>query len=239
MISLAPPPPAYIPTPAPQVIVAPVQNPQTRLDSFAPGESHWVPPTRAQMMSVASAFSTSETRSPQLAVSPLRLPAGFSSLERLSGQLSRLDSRFDIKTPEGRSANALALAIGGTEVYGRGTTGTDFFTRRGGTGNNMQGFAQFNLAYHRSRINTPQKYAGFLANMLYGQTRMPNSKSQSNHVKALNEAVSSGQIRTGGDLRRFMAQRGFGGSNWQGIDDGWGRNPGLADALVNYLRQSQ
>ena len=33
-----------------------------------------------------------------------------------------------------------------------------------------------------------------------------------------------------------VVNRGFGGSNWQGIDDGWGRNPGLADALVHFLR---
>jgi LAS superfamily LD-carboxypeptidase LdcB len=32
-----------------------------------------------------------------------------------------------------------------------------------------------------------------------------------------------------------MQSNGLGGSNWQGVDDGWGRNPGLADSLVNYL----
>jgi hypothetical protein len=68
---------------------------------------------------------------------------------------------------------------------------------------------------------------------------MPDSKTQSNHVQALTEAVSTGRIRNGRDLQNFMLQRRFGGSNWQGIDDGWGRTPGLANALVQFLRQAQ
>ncbi len=167
----------------------------------------------------------------------LRLPEGYGSLERLAGRLEGLDGRFTTATPEGRSALALALAIGGTEVYGRHTTGTDFFTRRGGTGNNMLGFAQFNLAYHRQTTNTPEKYARYVGDILTGARRMPNSAPAADHVRALTDAVASGQVRTGNDLRSFMDRRGFGGSNWQGIDDGWSRNPGLADALVRFLRE--
>ena len=141
------------------------------------------------------------------------------------------------RSPEGRSATALALAIGGTEVYGKGAKGSDFFTRKGGTGNNMLGFAQFNQKYHAGKTNTPEKYTKFLGDILHGQARMPDSKSKANHVQALTDAVSSGKIKTGQDLRNFMAQQRFGGSNWQGIDDGWSRNPGLADSLVNFLRQ--
>jgi hypothetical protein len=65
---------------------------------------------------------------------------------------------------------------------------------------------------------------------------MPNSAPASNHVAALRDAITSGRVRTGADFRAFLDARGFGGSNWQGIDDGWGRNPGLADALVAFLR---
>lgn len=168
---------------------------------------------------------------------PLDLPAGYESLERLGSTLGEKDPRFSQDTPEGRSATALALAIGGTEVYGKGTKGSDFFTRKGGTGNNMLGFAQFNQKYHAGKTNTPEKYTKFLGDILHGQARMPDSKSKANHVQALTNAVSSGKIKTGQDLRNFMAQQRFGGSNWQGIDDGWGRNPGLADSLVNFLRQ--
>lgn len=232
MISVAPPPAVYVPTPAPQVAQAFVQPSQASVDSFISSESHWTPPSASQMRAVVSALSSAE-------VSPLKLPAGYGSLQKLAGQLPQLDSRFSPKTPQGRSALALALAIGGTEVYGQGHTRSDFFTVRGGTGNRMQGFAQFNLSYHRGRISTPQGYAGFLADILHGKRAMPDSKTQSNHVQALTEAVSTGRIRNGRDLQNFMLQRRFGGTNWQGIDDGWGRNPGLANALVQFLRQAQ
>ena len=167
----------------------------------------------------------------------LDLPAGYESLEKLSKSLADKDPRFSTQTPEGRSATALALAIGGTEMYGKGRTATDFFTSKGGTGNNMLGFGQFNQKYHSAKTNTPEKYTKFMGDILTGDARMPNSKPASNHVKALTEAVKSGRIKDGQDLRNFMTQRGFGGSNWQGIDDGWGRNPGLANSLVSFLRQ--
>ncbi len=166
----------------------------------------------------------------------LSLPLGYAPLERLAQELSRLDGRFTTRTLEGRSALAYALAIGGTEVHGRHTTATDFFTRRGGTGNEMLGFAQFNLAYHRANTTTPARYVDFLGDILTGQAPMPNSAPASNHVAALRDAITSGRVRTGADFRALLDARGFGGSNWQGIDDGWGRNPGLADALVTFLR---
>ena len=51
-------------------------------------------------------------------------------------------------------------------------------------------------------------------------------------------AIADGTVHDGASLRSFLDNRGFGGSNRQGIDDGWGRNPGLADALVRFLRAS-
>jgi hypothetical protein len=165
------------------------------------------------------------------------LPAGYDSLQALTRALPTLDARFSPDTAEGRAALTLAVAIGGTEVYGRGATATDFFTRRGGTGNRMLGFAQMNLAFHRRSTSTPERYARTVADMLTGARRMPNSDPASNHAAALADAVADGAVRTGDDLRQFMDQRGFGGSNWQGIDDGWSRVPGLSDALVGYLRR--
>ena len=100
----------------------------------------------------------------------------------------------------------------------------------------MLGFAQFNLAYHRQSTSTPEKYTRFVGDILTGKRPMPNSAPGANHASALTDAVEAGRIRTGADLRAFMDRRGFGGSNWQGIDDGWSRNPGLADALVRFLR---
>ena len=79
-------------------------------------------------------------------------------------------------------------------------------------------------------------YVDFLGDILTGQAPMPNSAPASNHVVALRDAITSGRVRTGADFRALLDTRGFGGSNWQGIDDGWGLNPGLADALVTFLR---
>lgn len=171
-------------------------------------------------------------------VARLALPPGYDGLERLAGRLVALDGRYSPTTSSGRSTLAIALAIGGTEVYGQNTTGTDFFTVRGGTDNNMLGFAQFNLDFHAAETSTPQRYAAYLADILNGVERMPNSGPGSNHARALSAAIADGSVRNGSDLQRFLDQRGFGGSNWQGIDDGWVRNPGLADALVRFLRSS-
>jgi hypothetical protein len=102
----------------------------------------------------------------------------------------------------------------------------------------MLGFAQMNLAYHRQATSTPAKYADTVADMLTGKRAMPNSDPASNHAAALADAVAAGRVNNGADLRRFMDRRGFGGSNWQGIDDGWGRVPGLGDALVQFLKRS-
>ena len=169
----------------------------------------------------------------------LSLPGGYKVLEKLADELTRRDQRFSQKTPQGRAALSIALAIGATEVHGQHTTATDFFTRLGGTGNRMLGFAQFNLAYHSTSIQSPDAYTKYLADILSGVERMPNAAAASNHARALADAVGSGQIQNGSDLKHFLWDRGFGGSNWQGIDDGWGRNPGLADALVDYLRGVQ
>jgi len=168
----------------------------------------------------------------------LDLPAGYGSLEKLAGELVTLDGRFATTTSSGRSALAIALAIGGTEVFGQGATGIDFFTRRGGTGNNMLGFAQFNLAYHAAETSSPQRYAAYLADILTGVEVMPNSDPAANHASALSAAIADGRVRDGAGLRAFLDARGFGGSNWQGIDDGWGRTPGLGDALVRFLQSS-
>lgn len=171
-------------------------------------------------------------------VTRLALPPGYGSLEKLAGRLLTLEGRYSPTTSNGRSALAMALAIGGTEVYGQHTTSTDFFTRLGGTDDNMLGFAQFNLEFHADETSTPERYATYLADILHGVARMPNSGPASNHAAALSSAIADGSVRDGNDLRLFLQNRGFGGSNWQGIDDGWVRNPGLGDALVRFLRSA-
>ncbi|MDA0867165.1 MAG: M23 family metallopeptidase, partial [Cyanobacteria bacterium] len=164
------------------------------------------------------------------------LASGYESLERLGATLIQSDQRFNPNSAQGRAALALALGIGGSEVYSRGSTATDFFTRRGGTGDNMLGFAQYNLAYHRERVDTPQEYIDFFADQMYGERAQPNGRAGRNWASELSQAVQSGQITNGQQLIAWMQRAGLGGSNWQGVDDGWSRVPGLADQLVEYIQ---
>ncbi|MEA5452051.1 hypothetical protein VB780_25985 [Leptolyngbya sp. CCNP1308] len=165
------------------------------------------------------------------------LGQGYDSLEGLANELSSLDPRFNPSTPEGRSALVLALGIGGSEVYSRGSTADDYFSRRGGTGRNMLGFAQYNLRYHDDETSNPRAYADFTADILTGQRAQPNGSRGQNWAAQLSQAVQSGQIQSGAQLEQWMRRQGMGGSNWQGVDDGFSRVPGLSDQLLRYLRQ--
>jgi hypothetical protein len=159
----------------------------------------------------------------------------------LGAQLPQLSTIFSSGTAEGRAAQVLALAIGGTEVYSRGSTEQDFFTRRGGATldgrpNTMLGFAQFNQDYHAAHTTNPQDYAEYVGEMLTGQRPQPNGSPGRDWAGELNQAVSSGQIRNGADLENWIRNSGLGGSNWQGISDGWSRVPGLADRLFEMIQ---
>ena len=183
------------------------------------------------------------TTPPSSMGSGIQLGSGYGSLEQLSQELQGLDPRFNTATPEGRAALALALGIGGTEVYSRGSTATDFFTRRGGQTldgrrDMMLGFAQFNLDYFADETDTPAEYTRLLGDMLYGRRALPNGRTVNNVVRALTDAVRGGQIQSGAQLEQWLRQQSLGGanSNWQGIDDGWRRVPGLSDQLLRMLQ---
>jgi len=163
------------------------------------------------------------------------LSGEYSSLNKLIPQLAS-NKYFKTDTEDGRSRMVIAVSIGATEAFGAGQTGTDFFTRRGGTGNNMKGLAQYNLAYHSSFIDTPEKYKDYLGQHLSGERVLPNSQSAGNPGKRLSDAIKSGEVKSGPDLERFLRKIQLGGSNWQGLDDGWKRNPGLSNQLFNYLK---
>lgn len=201
---------------------------------------------------VASSMGEKEPQSPNEKVSELSpeikkdketkkvsMPERYNILNKLGSSLSSLHPIFNPDTSHGRAALAIALSIGGTETYGslRGTK--DFYTLMGGgkkVNNRMKGFAQFDTRYHRSKINTPEKYASFLANIITGKQRMPNGKSSGDAVTGLENAIISGKVRGEKDLIRWLQDNRFGGSNWQGIDDGWRRVPGLGDYLVRFVR---
>lgn len=164
------------------------------------------------------------------------LGQGYEALNQLGGDLSK-NKYFDPSTPEGRGRLAIALGIGGSESFEKNTSRRNFYDLRGGTDNNMLGFGQFNLAYHADKVNTPEKYQNFFGEILAGKRALPNSQQGiGDYGVEVVKAVQSGRIKSGSDLISWMKQSKLGGSNWQGVDDGWGRNPGLADQLVKYIR---
>lgn len=170
------------------------------------------------------------------------LPKGFESLQMLKGQLVKLNPQvFNTQSTEGRAALAIALSIGGTEVYGRGHKGKDFFSVLGGRDlqgaeNTMKGFAQFNTKYHGDKISTPEKYVKFLGDIITGKRSMPNGKTKIDAVNRLVQDIESEKIRDKADFKNWLRTNNFGGSNWQGIDDGWERVPGLADWALNFIK---
>lgn len=167
-----------------------------------------------------------------------KLGQGYDALNELGGQLAQ-NKYFNPSTAEGRGRLAIALGIGGSEAFEKNTTRRSFYTYKGGTGNNMQGFGQFNNAYHKDIINTPEKYQNFFGQILAGERRLPNSqKGIGDYGAELTKAVQSGQVQTGQQLIKWMQANKLGGSNWQGVDDGWKRNPDLANQLVQYLKGS-
>lgn len=167
----------------------------------------------------------------------LELSSQYKILKTIKAELEANNSSvFNDATIEGRAATALALAIGGTEVYGTLKSPAKMFSMMGGTDNKMQGFAQFNTAFHKKKINTPEKYTKFLGNILTGKNSFPNGKTRMDAASKLAAAIENNKVEDGADLIRWMRTSNFGGSNWQGIDDGWDRIPGVADSLVSFIR---
>lgn len=167
-----------------------------------------------------------------------KLRSGYTSIEKL-GQSFAGNPAFDPSTPEGRARLTLVMATGGSEVYSKGSTATDFFTRRGGTGNNMLGALQYNRAYNLDKYNSPEKYVQHTGNIFSGKASLPNGRQGRDFGAALNQAIASGAVKSGKDLEGWMRKVGLGGSNWQGVDDGFHRVPGLTDDLVGWLQTGQ
>jgi tape measure domain-containing protein len=167
----------------------------------------------------------------------LNLGSGYESLSSLGNQLMQ-NQYFNPTSPEAAARLAIALGIGGTEAFGQGVTRTDHFSIMGGTNNNMRGFGQFNQAYHAGRTGNAQDYTNFMGQILNGETAQPNGRQAQDFGKMLADAVTSGTVQNGQQLINWMQSSGLGGSNWQGVDDGWSRSPGLANQLVQMIRSS-
>jgi murein DD-endopeptidase MepM/ murein hydrolase activator NlpD len=183
-------------------------------------------PEVSKQSSSASLTSTSRNR--------LKLSTGYESLNLLAETLS-INKYFDQSTAKGRAALAVALLIGGGEAFGKGVSRTDHFTIMGGAGNRMKGFAQFNTTYFSRETSTPQGYINLVGSMLTGERTLPTGRGRFNSAE-LALAIQQGKITTGKQLIQFVQGR-ISRVDWQGLYDGMRRVPGLADQLVNYLKQ--
>lgn len=167
----------------------------------------------------------------------LSLGKGYKTLEVLGRDLQSRTPEIFGGDSKGKAALAIALAIGGTEVFGKGKKVDDFYDLMGGTNNKMRGFAQFNTRYYGDdKIGSPEKYAALLGRMITGKHRFPNGKVRLDAAGKLVADIKSGKVKDGRDFVQWLKRNRFGGSNWQGIDDGWERVPGLADQLVDFVR---
>lgn len=175
----------------------------------------------------------------------LGLQEKYALLEELGYKLATLDSRFTMRTSKGRAAISIALTLAGTEVHGLLQSSKDFFTIMGGykkdpkTGkilyNKMKGFAQFDVDLHGDKINTPEKYAKHLGDIITGISRMPNSTKSRDFVSDLEEKITNGTIKNKKQFINWFKENGFGGSNWQGINDGWKRIKDLPKELIEFV----
>jgi len=170
----------------------------------------------------------------------LQLPSRYGILKTLGDELTTLNPQFNIDSEKGRASLAIALAIGGTETYGSLKDKKDFYTIMGGgkkVNNRMKGFAQFDTRYHGDKIDTPEKYAAFLADIIGGRSRLPNGRRGVDAATGLVDAIRDGKVKGEKDFIKWLKDNHFGGSNWQGIDDGWGRVPGLGTALIQFIKR--
>lgn len=169
-----------------------------------------------------------------------QLNTKFPILNRIGSKLEQINPNiFNDSTPQGRAAKAIAAMLAGVEVYGTIQNDQEMFSLMGGgkkVNNRMKGFAQFDTKYHADKINTPQKYVDFFGKTITGRERFPNGKQRFDAVSDLAKKIEKGIIKSGDDLIKWAKQSRFGGSNWEGVDKGWGRVPGLSQTLVDYVR---
>lgn len=172
-----------------------------------------------------------------------QLNTKFPILNRIGSKLEQINpNMFNDSTPQGRAAKAIAAMLAGVEVYGTIQNDQEMFSLMGGgkkVNNRMKGFAQFDTKYHADKIDTPQKYVDFFGKTITGRERFPNGKQRFDAVSDLAKKIEKGVIKSGDDLVKWAKQSRFGGSNWEGIDKGWGRVPGLSQSLVDYVKGEQ
>lgn len=76
-----------------------------------------------------------------------------------------------------------------------------------------------------------------MADIIGGRSRLPNGRRGVDAATGLVNAIRDGKVKGEKDFIKWLKDNRFGGSNWQGIDDGWGRVPGLGTALLKFIKE--
>jgi len=194
-------------------LLNPDYGPLTRGASLKPLPVPTPPPSRSGASLPPPPFPSPTTSPPP---SPSSTTSGYAKgFERLSDLENFLNSNpLFANNP---TARAVALAIAAGEVgspWLKETSNINLFRGRGGTGNAMQGFAQFNTRYFKN-IDNPVNYLNLLAKMLTGQSTLPTGQGRLN-IKELENLIAGGQIST---PKQFLAylQKAMPIANWEGL----------------------
>jgi hypothetical protein len=135
--------------------------------------------------------------------------------ERLSDLESLLKTNPLFANNPTALAAALAIAAGESgSPWLRAGSNVNLIQARGGTGNAMQGFAQFNTNYFKN-LNSPSAYINFLAEILTGKRNLPTGRGRFN-VGELERLISSGAINTPKEFLSYL-QRALPIANWEGL----------------------
>jgi tape measure domain-containing protein len=158
---------------------------------------------------------------------------------RLSDLERSLKQNRQFATDEVATQVALIIAAGeaGSPYLRRGS-GSDLFNFRGGAGNNMQGFAQFNRKYFAGQTATPEFYKEFLGGILTGRLNLPTGRGRFN-PRDLEKAVKNGVIRTEEQLLKYLQAR-IPIMDWHGLHESGGgarriRESGVLGRALNAI----
>jgi len=139
-------------------------------------------------------------------------------------RLTELDSTLQkTKQFEDVTARMVALIIAAGEAgpqYLKQGTNADLFSFRGGAGNNMQGFAQFNQKYFSAQTASSESYSNLLGAMLTGQVNLPSGKGKFN-PRELEKAIQDGVVQTEKQLLDYL-QKQIPIVDWHGLHESGG-----------------
>lgn len=187
----------------------------------------------------------SEAVSPQTTATPSTEPIGGAcgapdmsrwgeAFVKLANDLAALPA-FAPQNPASKAALAFALTIAVTET--RGILKPDnIYTVLGGSPKDMLGWGQIYRTVHKAKISqwsTPNGYNQLMSEWIRGKRPLPNGAK----AKDFGALLAANPPTTGAGYISWVKSQ-ISIANWQGLHDGWSRNVGFADFMVEYLNSS-